>query len=234
MPSSGWSSGLWPMAIFTPAHSICWASCTSQVRRSRRTWSKPNTGYPRRRPRVTNTQVFLPSARRSSQGISLLVPRSCCQSSVPESPQRAPAALAVIRLLHSISCIFQENSLPKHSPVGMRTDRKLLPPGCPESASSSSTTHCGNDRSRYPPPAARGIGVAETCVGGRFAQGGVSFGERVPQWGERRQVSTSGCCAPSKVSAEKRRRSASATTEFLICRNSFRSDSFCSLGGASE
>ena len=38
----------------------------------------------------------------------------------------AGAALAVIRLLHSISCIFQENSLPKHSPVGMRTDRKLL------------------------------------------------------------------------------------------------------------
>ena len=43
-----------------------------------------------------------------------------------EEPPMAGAALAVIRLLHSISCIFQENSLPKHSPVGMRTDRKLL------------------------------------------------------------------------------------------------------------
>ena len=51
----------------TPAHSICWASCTSQVRRSRRTWSKPNTGYPRRRPRVTNTQVFCSSERRNPQ-----------------------------------------------------------------------------------------------------------------------------------------------------------------------
>ena len=43
-----------------------------------------------------------------------------------EEPPMAGAALAVIRLLHSISCIFQENSLPKHSPVGTRTDRKLL------------------------------------------------------------------------------------------------------------
>ena len=41
----------------------------------------------------------------------------------PEVPR---AALAVVRLLHSMSRIFQDNSLPKHSPVGMRTDRKLL------------------------------------------------------------------------------------------------------------
>ena len=36
------------------------------------------------------------------------------------------AALAVIRLLHSMSRVFQDNSLPKHSAVGIRTDRKLL------------------------------------------------------------------------------------------------------------
>ena len=35
-------------------------------------------------------------------------------------------ALAVIRLLHSMSQVFQDNSLPKQSSVGMRTDRKLL------------------------------------------------------------------------------------------------------------
>ena len=40
---------------------------------------------------------------------------------------KAPvAALAVVHLLHSMSRIFQDNSLPKHSPAGMRTDRKLL------------------------------------------------------------------------------------------------------------
>lgn len=38
----------------------------------------------------------------------------------------AGAALAVIRLLRSMSRIFQDNSLPRHSPVGMRTDLKLL------------------------------------------------------------------------------------------------------------
>ena len=43
-----------------------------------------------------------------------------------EEPPMAGAALAVIRLLHSMSRIFQDNSLPKHSPVGIRTDRKLL------------------------------------------------------------------------------------------------------------
>ncbi len=43
-----------------------------------------------------------------------------------EEPPMAGAALAVIRLLHSMSHIFQDNSLPKHSPVGIRTDRKLL------------------------------------------------------------------------------------------------------------
>ncbi len=43
-----------------------------------------------------------------------------------EEPSMAGAALAVIRLLHSMSRVFQNNSLPKHSPVGMRTDRKLL------------------------------------------------------------------------------------------------------------
>ena len=43
-----------------------------------------------------------------------------------EKPQAPVAALAVIRLLHSMSRIFQDNSLPKHSPAGMRTDRKLL------------------------------------------------------------------------------------------------------------
>ncbi len=43
-----------------------------------------------------------------------------------EEPPMAGAALAVIRLLHSMGRIFQDNSLPKHSPAGMRTDRKLL------------------------------------------------------------------------------------------------------------
>lgn len=43
-----------------------------------------------------------------------------------DKPQAPVAALAVIRLLHSMSRIFQDNSLPKHSPMGMRTDRKLL------------------------------------------------------------------------------------------------------------
>lgn len=43
-----------------------------------------------------------------------------------EEPPMAGAALAVIRLLHSMSRVFQDNSLPKHSPAGMRTDRKLL------------------------------------------------------------------------------------------------------------
>lgn len=43
-----------------------------------------------------------------------------------DKPKISGATLAVVRLLHSISLIFQDNSLPKHSPVGMRTDRKLL------------------------------------------------------------------------------------------------------------
>lgn len=43
-----------------------------------------------------------------------------------EEPPMAKTALAVIRLLHSMGRIFQDNSLPKHSPAGMRTDRKLL------------------------------------------------------------------------------------------------------------
>ena len=43
-----------------------------------------------------------------------------------KKPPMAKTALAVIRLLHSMSRVFQDNSLPKHSPVGMRTDRKLL------------------------------------------------------------------------------------------------------------
>ena len=43
-----------------------------------------------------------------------------------DKPKAPMAALAVIRLLHSMSRVFQDNSLPKHSPVGMRTDRKLL------------------------------------------------------------------------------------------------------------
>lgn len=43
-----------------------------------------------------------------------------------EEPPMAGAALVVIRLLHSMSRVFQDNSLPKHSPAGMRTDRKLL------------------------------------------------------------------------------------------------------------
>ena len=43
-----------------------------------------------------------------------------------DQPKAPGAALAVIRLLHSMSRVFQDNSLPKRSPVGMRTDRKLL------------------------------------------------------------------------------------------------------------
>ena len=43
-----------------------------------------------------------------------------------DQPKAPGAALAVVRLLHSMSRVFQDNSLPKHSPVGMRTDRKLL------------------------------------------------------------------------------------------------------------
>ncbi len=43
-----------------------------------------------------------------------------------EDSKASVAALAVIRLLHSMAQVFQDNSLPKHSPVGMRTDRKLL------------------------------------------------------------------------------------------------------------
>ncbi len=43
-----------------------------------------------------------------------------------EEPKAPVAALAVIRLLHSMSRIFQDNSLPKRSPMGMQTDRKLL------------------------------------------------------------------------------------------------------------
>ncbi len=43
-----------------------------------------------------------------------------------EEPKTPVAALAVVRLLHSMSRIFQDNSLPKRSPVGMRADRKLL------------------------------------------------------------------------------------------------------------
>ena len=43
-----------------------------------------------------------------------------------DQPKAPVAALAVIRLLHSMAQAFQDNSLPKHSPVGMRTDRKLL------------------------------------------------------------------------------------------------------------
>ncbi len=43
-----------------------------------------------------------------------------------EEPKAPVATLAVIRLLHSMSRIFQDNSLPKRSPMGMQTDRKLL------------------------------------------------------------------------------------------------------------
>ncbi len=43
-----------------------------------------------------------------------------------EDSKTSVAALAVVRLLHSISKVFQDNSLPKRSPIGMRTDRKLL------------------------------------------------------------------------------------------------------------
>jgi len=43
-----------------------------------------------------------------------------------DDPQAPMAALAVIRLLHSMSRVFQDNSLPRHSPVGMMTERKLL------------------------------------------------------------------------------------------------------------
>lgn len=43
-----------------------------------------------------------------------------------DQPKAPGAALAAIRLLHSMSQIFQDNSLPKRSPVGMQTDRKLL------------------------------------------------------------------------------------------------------------
>ena len=43
-----------------------------------------------------------------------------------EDSKATVAALAVVHLLHSMSRVFQDNSLPKHSPVGMRTDRKLL------------------------------------------------------------------------------------------------------------
>ncbi len=43
-----------------------------------------------------------------------------------EEPKASVAALAVVRLLHSMSRVFQDNSLPKRSPVGMRADRKLL------------------------------------------------------------------------------------------------------------
>ena len=41
-------------------------------------------------------------------------------------PKAPVAALAVVRLLHGMSRIFQDNSLPKRSPIGMRADRKLL------------------------------------------------------------------------------------------------------------
>ena len=41
-------------------------------------------------------------------------------------PKAPVAVLAVVRLLHGMSRIFQDNSLPKRSPIGMRTDRKLL------------------------------------------------------------------------------------------------------------
>ena len=59
------------------------------------------------------------AAAQGSEYASLLLERM-------DKPKAAGAALAVIRLLHSMSRVFQDNSLPKHSPVGMRTDRKLL------------------------------------------------------------------------------------------------------------
>lgn len=43
-----------------------------------------------------------------------------------DKPKIAGATLAVVRLLHSMSLVFQDNSLPKHNSAGMRTDRKLL------------------------------------------------------------------------------------------------------------
>ena len=43
-----------------------------------------------------------------------------------EGSKVSVSALAVIRLLHSMSRVFQDNSLPQHGPVGMRTESKLF------------------------------------------------------------------------------------------------------------
>lgn len=59
------------------------------------------------------------AATQGNEYASLLLERM-------DKPQAPVAALAVIRLLHSMSWVFQDNSLPKHSPVGMQTESKLL------------------------------------------------------------------------------------------------------------
>ena len=68
---------------------------------------------------VERAEYWLSRAAQGNEYAGLLLERL-------DQPKAPGAALAVVRLLHSMSRVFQDNSLPKQSPVGMRTDRKLL------------------------------------------------------------------------------------------------------------